>query len=308
MPALVTAGGLLHVQGRRTASGHRRRGRAGARSVGARLIGPAAIIAGSASLQGAAALAAGLFAVFGAAGTSALRFLAGAVVLLVLARPRVRDRGGRWWLQVAVFGASMAAANVCLFEAIDRMSLGTAVTLQFLGPLALALVAARRRLDVGCAVAAAAGVVLLTGGPSGASLDGLLLGLGAAACVAISIVAAERVGRESAGLEGLALAVAVAALMTLPIGLPAAATGLDVGQLAAVAALGVLGIAVPYALFLHAIRQVGAKTYSVLLSLDPAVAMLAGLVVLSQSPRLADVIGVALVTAASATAVGSRPA
>jgi inner membrane transporter RhtA len=308
MPALVVAGGLLHVRGRRRATAHRGRDRAVARSVGARLIGPASIIAGSASLQGGAALAASLFAVFGAAGTSALRFLAGAVVLLVLARPRVRGRGGRWWLQVAVFGASMAAANVCLFEAIARMSLGTAVTLQFLGPLTLALLAARRRLDVACAVAAAAGVVLLTGGPSGGSLGGLVLGLGAAACVAIAIVAAERVGRDSAGLEGLALAVAAAALVTLPIGVPAVASGVEGGQLATVAALGVLGIAIPYALFLHAIRQVGAKTYSVLLSLDPAVAMLAGLLVLSQSPRLADVIGVALVTAASATAVSTRSA
>src|SRR5918997_515397 len=127
-------------------------------------------------------------------------------VLLVLARPRVRGRGGRWWLQVAVFGASMAAANVCLFEAIARMSLGTAVTLQFLGPLTLALLAARRRLDVACAVAGAAGVVLLTGGPSDASVGGLVLGLGAAACVAVSIVASDRVGRGSARLGGRGLA------------------------------------------------------------------------------------------------------
>lgn len=273
--------------------------------IGARLLGPASIVAASASLQAAAALATTVFATFGAAGTSALRFLAGAVVLLAIARPRLRGRSRGTWITIAGFGAATAAANVCLFEAIARTSLGTAVTLQFLGPLALALLAARRRLDLGCAVAGAIGVVLLTGGPSGASLAGVAFGLGAAVSVAVTIVAGECVGRQTGGLEGLALAVAVAALVTLPLGAPAALGHLDAGDLATVAGLGVLGIAVPYALFLRALRQVGAKTYSILLSLDPAVAVLAG--ILSATPRSAEVVGIALVVAASATAVATRP-
>jgi inner membrane transporter RhtA len=202
----------------------------------------------------------------------------------------------------------MAAANFFLFEAIARVSLGTAATLQFLGPLALALLAARRRLDLACAVAGAAGVVLLTGGPSGASLAGVALGLGAAVSVAVSIVAGERVARRTEGLEGLALAVAAAALLTAPVGVPAAVEALDPVDLAVVGVVGVLGIAVPYALFMHALRHVGAKTYSVLLSLDPAVAVLVGFVLLAEIPRLPEVVGVGLVATASAVAVGTRRA
>jgi inner membrane transporter RhtA len=275
--------------------------------LGSRLLGPASIVAACVSLQAAAALATTVFAAFGATGTSALRFLAGAAVLALLARPRLRGRSRRSWLNVCAFGASMAAANFCLFEAIARTSLGTAVTLQFLGPLALALVAARRRLDLCCAIAGAAGVVLLTGGPSAASLAGVALGLGAAASVAVSIAAGERVARETDGLEGLALAVGAAALFTAPVGVGAALGNLDLGALALVAGLGVLGVAIPYALFMGALRRVGSRTYSVLLSLDPAVAVLVGVVLLSQAPGHAELVGVALVVCASAIAVSTRP-
>jgi inner membrane transporter RhtA len=200
----------------------------------------------------------------------------------------------------------MAAANVCLFEAIARGSLGSAVTLQFLGPLALALLAARRRLDLACAVAGLAGVVLLSGGPSGASAMAVVFGLGAAVSVAISIVAGERVARETEGLEGLALAVGAAALLTLPLGSAALAGAFDSRVIATVAVLGVLGVAVPYALFLRALRHVGARTYSVLLSLDPAVAVCAGILLLGEAPALVELVGVGLVVAASALAVSTR--
>jgi inner membrane transporter RhtA len=119
------------------------------------------------------------------------------------------------------------------------------------------------------------------------------------------IVFSERVTRETSGLEGLALAVAAAAVLTLPVSV-AAIDGLDVSRIPTVAAVGVLGIAIPYALFLQAIRHVGAKTYSILLSLDPAVAVLAGLLVLGQSPDVGAVFGIGLVVAASAVAVGTR--
>src|SRR5687768_12103552 len=156
--------GLVHAA-RLPRGGARVRATGGGRGLASRLDGPVSIVAGCASLQASAAVATTVFATLGAAATSASRFLAGALILLVVARPRLRGRGRREWMEVAAFGAATAAANVCLFEAIARSSLGTAVTLQFLGPLALALLAARRRLDLACAVAGAAGVVLLTGGP-----------------------------------------------------------------------------------------------------------------------------------------------
>jgi inner membrane transporter RhtA len=162
-------------------------------------------------------------------------------------------------------------------------------------------------VDLACAVAGAVGVVLLTGGPSGASVAAVAFGCAAAAAVAVSIAAGERVGRHTEGLEGLALAVGAAALFTLPLGVPALADALDARTLATVAVLGVLGIAVPYGLFLHALRHVGARTYSVLLSLDPAVAVLAGVLLIAEAPHAAELIGVALVVAASATAVSTRP-
>lgn len=201
----------------------------------------------------------------------------------------------------------MAALNFCLYEAIARIPLGTAVTLLFLGPLALALLRSRRRRDIAWVVAATAGVVLLTGGPSGASLAGVAFALGAAASSAVAILVGARLGTQTARLDGLALSVAAAALLTLPVALPAAVAAPDVGDLAIVAAVGVLGIGLPYALEFNALRRMGVKTYSILLSLDPAVAGLAGLLLLGQHLSSPELLGIALVMAASAGAVTTQP-
>jgi inner membrane transporter RhtA len=271
------------------------------------LVGPAFIVASCASLQAAAALATTVFAAFGPAGTGALRFAAGAAVLLALTRPRLRGRSAGSWSTIAAFGAAMAAMNFCLYEAIARIPLGTAVTLQFLGPLAIALLGARRRLDIAWALAAGAGVALLTGSLSVASFAGAALALGGAAITAGSILLAARVANQSAGLDGLALAVGVAAILTLPVSLPAALGAPRLDDLAIAGAVGVLGIALPYALELNALRRLPVKTVGVLLSLDPAVAGLAGLLLLGQHPSLAEVLGIALVIAASCGAVSGRP-
>ena len=153
-----------------------------------RLIGPSCIVASCVSLQAAAALATTVFAAFGPAGTGALRFLCAAVVLLAWVRPSLRGRSARTWRMIAALGTTTAATNLFLYEAIAHLPLGTAVTLVFLGPLALALLGTRRRLDVAWIVAAVVGVVLLTGGPAGASPNGVALGLAAAVAVAASIL------------------------------------------------------------------------------------------------------------------------
>jgi inner membrane transporter RhtA len=124
--------------------------------------GPLLIVASSASLQTSAALATTVFAVYGPAGTGALRFAFAAPVLLLLARPTLRGRSRRFWLSAATFAATLVALNFVLYEAIARVSLGTVVTLQFLGPLTLALVGIRRRLDALWIAAAAGGVLSLT--------------------------------------------------------------------------------------------------------------------------------------------------
>src|SRR4051812_16794313 len=141
-----------------------RRPRGGAR-VASRFGGPGLVVASSASLQTSAALATTAFATYGPAGTGALRFAFAAPILLLLARPAVRGRAPRFWLSATAFGATLVALNVVLYEAIARVSLGTVVSVQFLGPLALALAGVRRRLDALWIAAAAGGVVSLTGGP-----------------------------------------------------------------------------------------------------------------------------------------------
>ena len=284
------------------------RAAATATGVASRLVGPSYILASCASLQTAAALATTLFATFGPAGTGALRFLGAAVVLMTLLRPRLRGRSARCWLMIAALGATTAATTFLLYEAIARIPLGTAGTLVFLGPLALALLRTRRRLDVAWAVAAGIGVILLTGGPSGGSLPGVGFAFGAAASVAASILIARRVGEDTDGLDGLALSILVAALITLPVGAPAALGTASLPEVVLVSLIGVLGIAIPYGLEFSALRRVGVRTYSILLSLDPAVAGLAGLVLLGQQLDLAEHLGVALVMIASAAAVATQPA
>jgi inner membrane transporter RhtA len=273
-----------------------------------RLVGPSFIVASCASLQIAAALATTVFATFGPAGTGALRFLAAALVLLTLVRPSLRGRTTKSWLTITALGATSAATNFFIYEAIARIPLGMAVTLVFLGPLALALLGTRRRLDVAWAFAAVVGVVLLAGGPSAASLSGVAFALGAAVSVAASILIARQVGDQTEGLDGVALSITVAALLTLPVGLPAALGTPNLYDLAIVSAVGVLGIAVPYALEFNALRRVGVKTYSILLSLDPAIAGLAGLLLLGQQLNPAELLGIGLVMAASAGTVASHPA
>jgi inner membrane transporter RhtA len=284
----------------------RREAHRGSAALPRRLGGPLCVVTSSASLQTAAALATTVFAVYGPAGTGALRFAVAAAVLLVVIRPSLRGRPQRFWLNVAVFGAVLAALNLSLYEAIARVPLSTAVTLQFLGPLALALLGIHRRLDVVWVLAASAGVVLLTGGPAGGSDAGIAFALLAAAITAASVLMARRVASESRGLDGLALAIAAAAVLTLPVAIPAAFNTREAADLAIVGAVGVLGIAVPYALEYAAIRLVSVKAFSVLLSLDPAIAALAGLAWLGQTLAPAELLGIGLVVAASAGVMGSR--
>jgi inner membrane transporter RhtA len=284
-----------------------RRPRRASTTRASRFGGPGLVVASSASLQTSAALATTAFAVYGPAGTGALRFAFAAPVLLLVARPRLRGRSPRFWLSAATFGATLVGLNVVLYEAIARVSLGTVVSLQFLGPLALALLGVRRRLDGLWIAAAAAGVLSLTGGPGGGATLGVALALVAAALTALSLVMGRRLATESAGIDGLALAVAIAAFLTLPLALASVGATRSPGDLAVIAAVAGLGVAVPYTLEYVALRFVPVKTFGVLLSLDPAIALIAGALWLGQTLAASEALGVGLVVVASAGVVATRP-
>jgi inner membrane transporter RhtA len=263
------------------------------------------VLTGVTSIQFGAALAATLFDDLGPAGTSALRLSFAAVVLMVLWRPRVRGRTPRELRLVAVFGLTLGSMNLFFYEALDRIPLGVAVTIEFAGPLGVAVATSRRRLDLVWAGLAALGIVLLSGvggfGPGG-GLDptGVVLVLAAAACWAAYIVIAQRATHVYDGSEGLALAMVVAALVPLIPGVAEAGTTLLRPELIAMG-LGValLSSVIPYSLETEALRRLPANVFGVLMSLEPAVAALAGFLVLSQALSARDLVAIAFVVAAS---------
>lgn len=222
------------------------------------------------------------------------------------ARPIASGRWAPWVTHTPPARSSSPVDRIAAGgRARARIPLGTAGTLVFLGPLSLALLRRRSRLDLAFAAAAGVGVILLTGGPSGGSPAGVAFGFGAAASVAASILIARRVGADTDGLDGLALSILVAAVITLPVGVTTALGGLDPSDVAIVTVIGVLGIAIPYGVEFSALRRVGVRTYSILLSLDPAVAALAGLLLLLQTLGLDELVGIALVMAASIAAIAT---
>jgi inner membrane transporter RhtA len=205
------------------------------------------------------------------------------------------------------FGLVLAAMNLTFYEAIDRIPLGIAVAIEFAGPLAVAVAGSRRKLDGLWVVLAAVGILLLvrTGG-GGTNLAGVAFALTAAACWAGYILLSQRVGRVFPRGEGLALAMAVGTLALLPVGVAGAGSSLlALGPLAVGAAIGLLSSAIPYSLELEALRRLPSRVFGILLSLDPAIAALAGLVILGQSLVLREVAGIALVVVASVGAAAT---
>jgi inner membrane transporter RhtA len=255
------------------------------------------------AVQIGAGLAKGLFDDVGPAGTVLLRTFFGALVLVAIWRPRARGHA-RDDLGVAVaFGLVLAAMNLTFYEAIDRIPLGVAVTIEFAGPLAVAVAGARRRLHVAWVLLAAAGILLLVRTGGHANLAGVAFALAAAACWAGYILLSQRAGRAFPRGEGLALAMVVGTVALVPVGVAGGGTSLiAAGPLAVGAAVGLLSSAIPYSLELEALRRLPSRVFGVLLSLDPAVAALVGFVVLGQRLGPREVAGIALVVAASAGA------
>jgi inner membrane transporter RhtA len=262
---------------------------------------PVLVLGAIASVQSGAAVATKLFPDVGPAGTVLLRLGLSALLLLTVARPRCSGRRRPDVLIVLAYGGALAAMNGTFYEAIDRIPLGVAVTVEFVGPLAVAIGGSRRRLDVVWVVLATLGVVLLTsGGGSGLDLVGVGWAAVAGAFWAAYILIAQRVGRAFPGATGLAIALTVGTFCVLPFGLVAAGTRLfRPGVLGRGAAVALLSSAVPYSLELFALRRMRASVFGVLMSLEPAMAAVSGLVFLGQHLHAREWIAIGCVMVAS---------
>lgn len=268
------------------------------------------VMVGVASVQIGSAVATTLFDEIGPAGTVFLRTLFAALVLLAIWRPAAGSLRGTALRDVALFGLVLAGMNLCFYTALERLPLGIAVTFEFTGPLAVAIAASRRPLDAIWVGLAAAGILLLAPG-IGDGLDGVgvIFALLAGAFWGAYILLSARVGRGPTGTGGLAIAMGLAALVMVPAGVIDGGSGLLEPELIAVgAAVAMLSSAIPYTLELQALRRLAEGTFGVLLSIEPAVAALVGLVFLDQDLLGREIVAIALVVAASAGALSTAPA
>lgn len=263
------------------------------------------MLAGAVSVQFGSAFAALLFPRAGALGVVALRVTLAAVLMLVITRPRLGGHSRADWAVAGGFGLALGGMNVLFYQAIDRIPLGAAVTLEVLGPLLLSVIVSRRAAGLLWAGLALAGVCLLGRGAF-AQLDvvGVAFALSAGGMWAAYIVLNARAGARFPRLDALTIAMAVAALVSLPLGIGASgATLLEPAVLALGLAIAIMSSGVPYTLELLALRRLPAATFAVLTSLAPAVAAMAGYLVLDQGLSPSQCAAIALVVAASAGAV-----
>jgi inner membrane transporter RhtA len=252
-------------------------------------------------------LAKHLFSAVGSFGAVALRLFFAAAVLMLAWRPSLR-MNRRTWMVVLSYGVILGSMNLCFYQALARIPLGIAVTIEFLGPLAVALAGSRRWLDAFWAVLAAGGVVLLMG-RGDLNLVGFLFALAAGTCWGLYILFGAALGRHTTEGHGLALGMAVAALVAVPFGVAESGTAL-MRPWALVAGLGValLSSVIPYSLDLEALRKIPPRVFGILMSLEPAMAAVIGLIVLQESLRWSQWGAVLCVVAASAGATrGARP-
>lgn len=264
------------------------------------------MMASSASSQAGAALGARAFATIGPVGVVAVRQFVAAIVLAVTVRPRIRGlRGDQRWpiLGLAVVFSVM---NLSLYASIQRIGLGLAVTLEFLGPLTVAIAGSRRRLDLACAVLAGAGVLVLTNPGTTTDVIGVGLALLAAAGWAAYILLNRALGQRLPGLHGTAVASLVTATAWAPMGLVWFALHPPTAEALALAvACGLLSSIVPYVADLLALRRIPAPMFGTFASINPVWAALAGWLVLHQSLEPNEAIGIALIVASNAV-VSSR--
>jgi inner membrane transporter RhtA len=275
------------------------------------LLGPVGLVlVGILSVQLGAAIAKGLFGEISPTAMVWLRLVTSALVLAAIARPRLAGRSRRDWLVVVGFGVSLATMNWAIYQSFARIPLGIAVTIEFVGPLTLAVLGSRRARDVVWVLLAGAGVVLLGFQPTGLDAAGVAYALLAGAAWAAYILLSASTGRRWAGFDGLAVASVVAATgMTLPALLTAGGGLWDARILMIGALVGLLSSVIPYSCELVALRSLRPAVFGILMSLEPAAAALAAIVVLQEHQSPVQWLAIACVVVASigATRSGSAP-
>jgi inner membrane transporter RhtA len=266
------------------------------------------VLTGIVSVQVGASVAKNLFDDVGPAGAVFLRVGFAAVLLLAIWRPALRGLARDRLRDIALFGFVFAAMNFSFYLALDRIPLGIAVTLEFVGPLAVAIGTSRRRADLIWVAMAAGGILLFSPVPGGSlSLAGAGLALLAGCFWACYILLSARVGRAAPGGGALALAMAFGTVLLLPAGAAHVGELGDVDVLAAGLAIAVLSSAIPYSVELEALRRLARGTFGVMMSLEPAVAAAVGFVILDQDLTARELVAIALVVAASAGALRTSP-
>jgi inner membrane transporter RhtA len=274
---------------------------------------PAAmIITGIVSVQFGAGLADKLFGQIPPAAVTGLRLWISAVAMVLLSgrgfTRSVRDLRERRAVKDAViagsFGIALGVMNFSIYQAFARIPLGVAVTIEFLGPLAVAVAGSRHLRDIGWVVLAATGVVLLTqGGHGHLDLTGVIYAGVAAACWAAYILLSSATGRRFPGSAGLAIAMVVAAVLVTPPAVLAGGSKMFRPALLAIgAAIGLLSSVIPYRLELEALRRMPTRLFGVWMSLEPAVAALIGLLLLGQQLSLVEWLAIGCVMIACAGA------
>lgn len=258
------------------------------------------VLIGILSVQFGAAVSKGLFDEIPPVGMVALRLLSSSLILIVLARPRLHGRTAADWRPVLALGLTLGLMNWAFYESFARIPLGAAVTIEFLGPLAVAAMGSRRPRDLVWVALAALGIALFGAGPTKVDPVGFALALVAGTCWALYILTAAATGRRWAGIDGLAVASTIATFAITPIAVTTAGSGLLEPHLLGLGALvGLLSSVIPYSLEMTALRTLPPRVFGILMSLEPAVAAGVAALVLQEWLTPVQLVAVACVVGAS---------
>ena len=261
------------------------------------------VVLSALSVQVGASVAVGLFEQFGPITVVAIRLGFGALLVDLYRRPRIRGTGGRAWRSALMLGLVLAFMNTSFYVAIDRIPLGVVVTIEFLGPLAAAILGSRRPLDLVWVVLAGAGVVLLAGPRlEGTDVLGLLAAAGAGLGWFLYILIAARVSRDWPDGGGVGASMTISALLIVPVFLLFGNVGAVVAAPAVLLAglvIALFSSAIPYTLEVSALGRLRPETYGILVSLEPAFGAIAGFLLLGQVLGVPDLVAIGLVTVAS---------
>ena len=266
-------------------------------------IPPLTLVFGSIiSVQFGAAISVTIFDEVGVAGSTLLRLAFASLFLFLLSRPKVSQWSARQVKMAIAFGVTLAAMNLAFYSAIDILPVGIATTIEFIGPISIAAIFSRRLLDGLWVALAAAGVVLIAQPWSGGSLEleGVLMALLAAFFWAVYILIAQRAGEVFPDRDGLTIAMMIGTAIVFIPGVASGGAMLVTPQILLLGAvIGLLSSLIPYSFELEALRRMPTRVFGTLMSIEPAVAVLAGFIVLSQKPTLLELVAISLVVVAS---------